>query len=72
MVHPHSPMGVNFKEALVTLGPNSLHMVNTTTRKKKQVAEQGALRFLKANTVGVFKLNIFHENATTCIIFLIK
>lgn len=46
--------GVNFKEALVTQGPSSLHMVNAMERKRKQVAERGALMFLKTNTVGVF------------------
>lgn len=54
IAHSRSPVGVNFKEAPVTQGPDSLHMVNATDRKKKQVAEQGALRFLKTNTVGVF------------------
>lgn len=40
--HFRSPVGMNLKEAPIPLGPNSLHMVNATDRKKQQMAKQGA------------------------------
>lgn len=59
MCHSSSPTGVNFKEAPFTQGPNSLHMVNATDRKKKkQVAEQVPGGFWKL-TLLVFFNSIF-------------
>lgn len=48
MAHSGSSMDMSFKGAPV------IRTVNAMDRTKKQVAEWGALRVLKTNTVGVF------------------